>query len=199
MKGFFKIMAFDLDGNKIGEYDSVTQASRDKGIHRSNIDDCLRGSIFQTKGIVWEKWVVDKSIFAYKKTFTINEYMYIHGISYVELERRTGINKTYLCSIANGANCSEFVRKKLLDLDIDLMSGIDPKDYIFIPPGDIYEFGYEEIQDYVCRFTRKKKFGKFRCSDIGEAHITSFALTNINIPNYIRCKSKDLYIVRYGR
>ena len=56
-KKFFKrkpVIQYDTHGNEKGKFISVSDASRDTDINRTNINHCLRGKQKMAGGFVWE-------------------------------------------------------------------------------------------------------------------------------------------------
>ena len=51
---------FDLNGNFIKRWESVSMCARELNIHRSNIFSNLKGNISQTKGFIF-KWYNENS------------------------------------------------------------------------------------------------------------------------------------------
>lgn len=54
-KFFSKIKQIDLEGNLIGEYESVKDATEKLKIPRDGIDDCIKGLISSYRGYIWKR------------------------------------------------------------------------------------------------------------------------------------------------
>lgn len=49
-----KVIQYDLNGNKIAEYASITEASKLNGLTANAVGNCVRGNVLTTNGFIWK-------------------------------------------------------------------------------------------------------------------------------------------------
>lgn len=49
------VIQYDMQGNKLGEYDSIKEAAAATGVHRTNISNASNGRIKDAGGCLWRR------------------------------------------------------------------------------------------------------------------------------------------------
>ena len=88
------VAQYDRDGNLVGKYKNVRQAAIDNDFPYSsvkNVCDKPRKTLY---GYRFVRECVDKEYLINKAQLTIEEYMYLHGLSRREFAKKFGMSAT---------------------------------------------------------------------------------------------------------
>ena len=177
---------------EVASFKSVKEACEKTRINELSIRLAITGLYSQAGGYAWECKGVDKRILKNQQTLAIDEYIYLHGLSYRTLSEMVGISFSSLQEINRRGTCSSKSKEKLMRLGIDPSSRLDPKDYVYIHDMEQPE-GFEE---YVCDVLLRKKVGVFKCMDELEAKEISDVLNRREVAHYGLQKG-NLFCVKY--
>lgn len=186
---------FQLDiktREEVSSFKTAKEASVQTGVNETSIRLTIIGTYSQAGGYCWEWRGVDKRIFQDQQTLAIDEYVYLHGLSYRALSERVGIGAYSLQEINRRGSCSSRNQEKLMQFGIDPRYRVDPKKYVYIDEVEQPE-GFEE---YVCDVLQRKKVGVFKCADELEAKEISDVLNRREVVHYGLQKG-NLFCVKY--
>lgn len=189
---FKKIVQLNKRGVEMGSYFSIVEASQKTGVQASSISNTLSGLYTTAGGYYWKWKGVDKRLFKKQKTLSIDEYIYLHDLTYASLAKIVGLRYNTLKEINKRSYGSVEAQKKLIEFGINPRCRVDPKEYVYIDD----EEQPQGLEEYVIDVLSRKKIGVFKCMDSFEGKEISDILKKEKVIHYGLQKGA-MYYVKY--